>query len=551
MVVYKARRWRLLAAGLTALGLVSSVQCARPGQIMFRIEDTVLHKIDSRIFGHFMERPSWGEIGPEGALVPGTRQLQPEVLALLREMKIPILRFPGGTDVDYIDWRDMVDKVPGRGKDRPITTGHQGHKVTNNFGYDEFLALCEDLGAEAIVVVNLRDAFLKQKPLEEAAMHAAGLVAYCNAAPGSELPSGMIDWAAVRTKNGRGEPYRVKYWQIGNETWAFTREAKKYGIIEPAKHYVSCLVAYIDAMRAVDPNIKIIVDPAYDRLFKERLIGKVDYIATHHYVPWGIGKVTAGGKDVPIDKLTPADIWYAWVSVPRMDELGRSVMPGMHRLRRLACKVAVTEWNWNGWWGRESQPALNSSFAKGVGAGGYLHALMRAGDTVKIGCQSMLVGNSWGITSIRADKEGEIPGYFMPTGQVTMFYSRYHGDKMLAVAESNVPTYAQPYTMGSIRRQDKVAYVDAVATANDKNIYFHAINRHFEEGLSVSLDLSDFAPLAGNAVHHVFEGRLNDQPEPPQDRQIGRFRDEQVSFEGSVLALTLPKRSVSCIEIPR
>ncbi|MHC4725586.1 MAG: hypothetical protein ACYS17_00005, partial [Planctomycetota bacterium] len=225
--------------------------------ISFSIKSKVIHKINPRIFGQFMERPSWGEIGVEGGLVPGTRKLQPDVLKLLTEMEIPVIRFPGGTDVDFMDWRDMVDNVPNRTPQRPVSIGHRRHKVSNNFGYDEFLQFCEKVRAEAIVVVNFRDGLLKKKPLREAAMHAASLVAYCNAPIGAKLPEGMYDWPALRAKNGRVSPYKVKYFQIGNETWAFIRKLKEMMPDMAPQFYAECLTSYIEAMRSVDPSIEI------------------------------------------------------------------------------------------------------------------------------------------------------------------------------------------------------------------------------------------------------------------------------------------------------
>ncbi len=548
--------WTAVALAAVATAFATVAAKGKADVITFVVKDQLLHKIDRRLFGQFMERPSWGEIGPEAALVPGTRRLQPEVVKLLGEMAIPILRFPGGTDVDFLDWRDMVSNVPGREVERPVSTGHKGDKVTNNFGYDEFLRLCEDLRAEAIVVVNFRDGLLRTKPLKEAAMHAASLVAYCNAPVGADLPDGMADWPAVRERNGRAKPYAVKYFQIGNETWAFLNEMKKAEPQGVEDAYVDCLVAYVEAMRAVDPSIRLIVDdlPDVSERVRERLGTKVQYLAVHNYFPWGITEVTRDGEDVPIGELTAADIWYAWVATPGMDEDGLSSYgaDAFSRVRKSGYKVAVTEWNWNGWWQhRGPRPALDSSFAKGVGAAGFIHALMRAGDIVEIGCQSMLVGNRWGITAVRADPKAEVPPYFMPTGQVTAFYSRYHGEDLLAVEATNVPTYEQPYRLGGTRAKEKVVYVDVLATADDETIYLHAINRHFDEPMALTLDLSAFGGLAGRAVHHLFEGRLNDRPQADEPLQIGRLRHEQIRFEGTTLEVTLPPRTVSCIEIAR
>jgi alpha-N-arabinofuranosidase len=528
--------------------------------VSFTIEKEVIHKIDPRVFGQFMERPSWGEIGVEGGLIPGTRKLQPAVLKMLEEMEIPIIRFPGGTDVDFMDWRDMVDNVPGRAAQRPASTGHKGHKVTNNFGYDEFLQLCEHLGSETIVVVNFRDALLKLKPLEEAAAHAASLVAYCNAPVGAKLPDGMYDWPSLRAKNGRAKPYKVKYFQIGNETWAFVRRLREMQRNKAPQFYAKCVAAYIDAMRSVDPSIEVIVDGQdgnmsgiVDRV-REQLGDKISHFATHFYSPWSITRVLENGKEVPGHEIPAADIWHAWMAIGRFDAEGRSVLnhPGIQAARRNGYKVSVTEWNWNGWWRLSGpEPALNSSYAKGVGAASYVHAFMRAADVIEIGCQSMLVGNSWGIHAIWADAKGEAPPHYMPTGQVTMFYSKHHGENLLALDSRNVPTYEQPYQMGGIGPKRKVTYVDALATADEKHIYFHAVNRSFDKPRDVTIDVSAFGDVESSAVHHVLEGRLNNAPKPNEPRQIGRTSEKSLYSDGKKLKVTLPHRSVSCVEFTR
>jgi alpha-L-arabinofuranosidase len=194
---------------------------------------------------------------------------------------------------------------------------------------------------------------------------------------------------------------------------------------------------------------------------------------------------------------------------------------------------------------------LNSSFAKGVGAAGYLHAFMRQGETIAMACQSMLVGNHWGIHCVRADREGKNPAHFMPTGQVTMFYARHHGIHRLDVTAENVPAYAQPYRMQNLGPKKRVAYLDAVATADARAVYFHAINRHFSRDLPVAVDLTAFDKIDKTATHRILEGRLTDRPAAGRPREIGRFRTDSATLAGKVLRVTLPKRSVSIIEIRR
>ena len=530
---------------------------ARAGDVVYRVRDEVLYSIDPHLFGQFMERPSWGEVGPEGALVPGTNKLQPEVYKLLQRMKVPVMRFPGGTDVDFMDWRDMISNVPGRGADRPVSTGHKGDRVTNNFGYDEFLQLSEQLKSVPIIVVNFREALLGEKQLSEAVLQAAGLVAYCNAGVDAKLPEGMPDWPSVRAANDHPEPYGVKYWQIGNETWAFFKKLEKLHPQEAEKHYADCLVAFARAMLAVDPGIEFIVDghgPTFKaaQLARKELGEKIRYTVFHLYKPWAMREIEKEGKPIPVEALSAPDIWNAWVATPHFDEEGLSVLrhPLLAEARREGYKLAVTEWNWNGWWTVQSA-ALNSSFAKGVGAAGLLHALMRSADVIEIGCQSMLVGNSWGIHAIWADRQGKIPPHYMPTGQVTMLYSHHHGSKLLNVEATGIPTYSQPFRMGGIEPREKVAYLDALATAGEDTVFFHVINRHFDQPIEIAIDLTALQPVGNKARHYMLEGRLNDKPVQGEPRQIARITHSDISYDGMVLKVLLPARTVSCIELYR
>ena len=160
----------------------------------------------------------------------------------------------------------------------------------------------------------------------------------------------------------------------------------------------------------------------------------------------------------------------------------------------------------------------------------------------------MLVGNAWGIHAIKADAQGKRAPTYMPTGQVTMLYSKHHGDKLLALDSRNVPTYEQPYQMGGISPKPKIAFIDALATADEEHVYFHAINRSFEQPIEVAIDVSAFGLVAARAVHHVLEGRLNDTPGPNESPQIATINEGVVHVNGATLRVTLPHRSVSCIE---
>ena len=525
-----------------------------------KVHGDVLNRIDPRIFGQFMERPSWaGEIGPEAALIPGTNTLRPDARDLIRNMQIPIVRFPGGTDVDHVNWLDMIDNVPGRPGGRPVTIGHSGNPVTNNFGYDEFLRLCEELGIAPLLVVNFRDGLIAAGGPEQAAIHAAKLVAYCNAETAAELPEDLGVWPRLRAENGHPKPYGVKYFQIGNETWVFDRKIRD-------DRYIAALEAYIEAIHAVDPSVHIIVDGKPDdraRRVHQRLANRISYFAIHHYQPSQMNEIRRGVRRTDIENLTAEDIWYNWVSVPRVDSEGQSVFPkGKYiQARKMGYKVAVTEWNWNGWgaWNwhtRSGEPIrqrtpLDSLFAKGIGAAGILHAIMRQGDVVEIATQSMLIGDRWDIHAIYADRRGRTPAYMLPTGQVTMLYSKHHGRKRLEVEGFNIPYYNQPYRMGNNHPVSRVAYLDVLATRNEKTLYLHTINRHFSQALFVQFDISALEKQPEtNGMLHILEGRLNNEPAAGEPLAPGRIREKAFPISGSQFQVCLPARTVTVVEVP-
>lgn len=525
-------------------------------RVRYHVLDQALGPVDRRLFGQFLERPSWGETGPEAAVINDRGDLQPAVVTMLDGMRIPIVRFPGGTDVDYMDWRDMIDNVPGRDAGRPVSTGHTGKPVTNRFGFDEYLRLAEKRGWESILVVNFREGQLGLKPLQEAARQAAGLIAYCNAKVGTALPDGMPDWPALRARNGRTAPYGVKYVQIGNETSVWGKEPRAKDPTAYDTRYVDSLEAYEKAIHAVDPAIQIIVDASRntDAAVRARLGDRIAFLAMHIYMPWKCDPAERDGQPVRPDQLTPEEVWKAWVATPGFSaEDGLAVLPDRMGERTSKCgyKLAITEWNWNGgWWSKEAgKSPLDSDLARGVGAAGFVHALMRGGTNVAIATQSMLVGHRWGIAAIFMDPAGTRAPEQRFSGMVTALYGQHHGDTLMAMQSEGLPCYAQPLRLGGILPHPKVAMVDALSTAGNKAVFWHAINRGFEQEVAATVDLSALGPLARKGTLYLLEGHLENRP--AQAGAPAWVRQEPVFLEGGVAVVHLPARCVAVLSVER
>jgi alpha-N-arabinofuranosidase len=550
------------ATALAFSGLAQGAETKEPIRIKISAEER--QSVDPRLFGQFLERPSWGETGPEAA-ADKHGNLPPEIVTMLKKMRIPIIRFPGGTDIDYTDWTDMISNAPGRSPERPITKGYKGNDVSNRFGFDEYFRLAAELGWDAILVVNVRDGLAKKKTLSAAAQHAAGLVAYANAPLDAKLPDGMPNWPAIRAKNGHPKPYAVRVFQIGNEWYNFAGDAKNgAGANDPAAiaaWYSKCIVAYADAMRAIDPSIELIMDgwmgnDVENTVFADPEIRRrIKYVTYHKYAPGPMSEAKRDGRQVDPGQLSARDWWLAWSTLPGdFDDQGRNIGLGdrIKFARDLGYEIASTEWNWNGWGmhnGIQQPTEFAYDHAAAIGVAGFLNGMIRQSDAIRIANQSMLVGHSWGIAAIHYDPAGKVPTYFNAQGMVTTFYNLHHGTRVLDVEVSGVPIIERPYYYDWGGAQPgKLALLDVVVTRHERAIFVHAVNHSFDEDLTAEIDLTAVGSKDGRATMHILE--CVPAEKMPAARAWMKETSQPVKVTAGKVRLAFPSRTVAILEVP-
>ena len=161
--------------------------------------------INANIYGHFTEHLGrcvyegiWvGENSP----IPNTRGIRNDVVAALKKIKAPQVRWPGGCFADEYHWRDGIG--PRESRPSMINTHWGGVVENNHFGTHEFLDFCEQVGTEPYICLNVGSGTVQE---------AMEWVEYMT----SDADSPM---ANLRRKNGRDKPWRIKYLAIGNESW--------------------------------------------------------------------------------------------------------------------------------------------------------------------------------------------------------------------------------------------------------------------------------------------------------------------------------------------
>lgn len=229
-------------------------------------------QIDERVYGSFLEHI--GRAVYEGIYEPDHPQadengFRKDVLQLVRQLSVPVVRYPGGNFVSNYHWQDGVGPRPLRPRKLDLAWNST---ESNQFGTNEFMQWCKAAETLPMLAVNLGLC---------GAEEACNLVEYCN-------HKGGTYWSDLRKEHGFAQPHGVKLWCLGNEMdgdWQMgSKTAYEYGRIanETAK-----------IMKLTDPSIELVLCGSSSRSMKtfgeweatalDLCYEKVDYISLHQY----------------------------------------------------------------------------------------------------------------------------------------------------------------------------------------------------------------------------------------------------------------------------
>jgi alpha-N-arabinofuranosidase len=186
--------------------------------------------IDPDIYGQFVEHLGRGVyegiwVG-EHSSIPNTRGIRNDVVAALRRIRIPVIRWPGGCFAETYHWRDGIG--PRERRPRGVNTAWGDELETNEFGTHEFMDFVEQVGAQPFISVNLASG----SPAE-----AQAWMQYLTGPSGSGA-------GQERARNGRIEPWKIPFIGIGNETWGCGGNMTADFYSDQYRQYVSVLKPY-------------------------------------------------------------------------------------------------------------------------------------------------------------------------------------------------------------------------------------------------------------------------------------------------------------------
>ena len=424
-------------------------------------------KVDEKIFGGFLEH--LGRAVYEGVYDPKSKNadedgFRRDVMDALKRMNMTVMRYPGGSFASGYHWLDGV----GPKERRPVVRDLAWQTLEpNQFGTDEFIKLCKEMGWSPMLTVNLGTGTPEE---------AGNWVEYCN------LPKGTR-YADMRVANGNKAPYNVKHWCLGNEMY----NVWQLGHI-PARDYAIKAQQAAKIMKDVDKTIELVVCgscgismPTYmewDREVLEYIWDFADYISLHRYV----GNHNNDTSDFlavtnSIDK-----------QIEEMDSVCRFVQAKKNSKKRIY--LCFDEWNV---WYKNQETNGKGQFAPhlveevynledALVVAGFLNSFIRHSDSIKIANLAQIVN----VIAPILTKEDTllVQSIFYPFEMVS---KRRDGTALQLHIEG--PSYESP-------SYGVVNYIDASAILGEGKLHIFAVNRGITEDAELLINPANIEILS-------------------------------------------------------
>jgi alpha-N-arabinofuranosidase len=487
-------------------------------------------KIDRNIFGQFAEHLGSGIyegvwVGPESS-IPNTRGIRNDVVAALKALKVPNVRWPGGCFADEYHWR------MGIGPRRPVTLNPNWGGVTepNTFGTHEFMDFVGQIGAEAYLSINVGSG----TPQE-----AAEWLEYLTAAQPTTL-------ARERAANGRPEPYPIAYLGIGNESWDCG------GNMTPA-YYLSQLGLYSRFVRNFNPAqqqdphrmLKIAVGPGgdgprwtewTDTLMKawqgRSWSWDMDGLSLHNYT---VVKWPPAYKSVGFGEAEYAQILRSTLEMDRLVTTHSAIMDRYDPEKKIA--LVVDEWG--AWYAPlpGSNPGFlvqQNSLRDAVLAALNLNIFARHADRVRMANIAQMINVLQAM--ILTDKEKMV---LTPTYHVFRMYVPFQDATFVPVAYD-----AGAYTHGEI----SLPRVDAIAARDAAGKLWLAIT-HLDPSRSVEVEVAVAGVSARSAAGETLTAATVDSVNSFAAPRTVAPRPVSAEARGGRVALRLEPKSVTVVSV--
>jgi len=475
--------------------------------------------ISRHIYGHFAEHLGhciYGGfyVGENNKKIKNKDGIRLDVIDALKKLKVPVLRWPGGCFADTYHWKDGIGPKDKRPAILNIWWGNV--KEDNSFGTNEFLNICELLGAEPYLSGNVGSGTVQEL---------ADWVKYVS------HPNGTSPMTDLREQNGRLTPWNVKYWGLGNEAWGCGGNMK-------VEYYVNVYRQFATFMSS--DNLYRIASGASDAdyhwteiLMKEIPHNLLDAVALHHY------SVIDWGKKGPSTNFSEQEYFTTMQRALLMDELVQKHSAIMDKYDP-AKKTALIVDEWGGWY--DVEPGTNPAF---LFQQNTMRDAMIAGVTLNIfnnHCSRVKMANLAQIINVlqAVILTNEEKMILTPTYHVMEMYNVHHDALLLPVTVTS-----NDYILG----EEKLKSISASAS-RDKNGIIHIslvnINAKNAQDISITLNGANFKSIKGRILASDKLQNYNSF-ENPDKIKPGAFTG--FTIKGQQLMVKMPAFSVTVLEL--
>ena len=478
--------------------------------------------ISKDIYGHFSEHLGTCIYGGlwvgRDSKIPNTDGIRNDVLSALREIKVPNLRWPGGCFADTYHWMDGIG--PQNKRASIVNTHWGGVTEDNSFGTHEFMKLTELLGCEAYINGNVGSGTIQEM---------AQWVEYLT----SDAVSPMTN---LRKQNGREDPWKVRYWAIGNENWGC-------GGNMTAEYYANVMRQFSTYLGSYSGNrlYRVACGPSdYNVAWTETLMkdqgtrNMFQGLSIHYYsVPGGWGNKNSATK---FDEAS----WFETFRLNyEMDRIIKGHSAIMDRYDPNKTKGLVVD-EWGNWF--QVEPGTNPGFLyqqstlrDAITAAIHLNIFNSHADRVKVANLAQMVNVLQAVILTKDDKMILTPTYHV----FRMF--RVHQEANLLKTDLR----CEDYTSGN----RKIPAVTASASVDkDGNVHITMANLNPSKEITVTCPIvgAAFRTVNGEVLTSAEMNAMNTF-EKPDNIKPAAFSGYKL--KDNTLTVTLPAKSVVALEL--
>jgi len=438
---------------------------------------------DRRVLGSFLEhlgRAVYTGVYQPGSPLADAKGFRTDVAREVKELGVPIVRYPGGNFVSGYNWLDGV----GPKAQRPTVLDRAWNTLeSNQFGTNDFIDWCALVGAEALLGMNFGTGSVES---------ALAYVEYCNHPRGTR-------WSDLRRAHGYEQPHGIKYWCLGNEMdgpWQIGQlQAREYGrkARDAAKQ-----------MRVIDPRLQLIACGssgtfmptylAWDREVLEECYDQVDGLSLHAYY----------GNTAELSGNSAARYLAMNLDMDRHIHEVAAVCDYVQGLKRSSKRLWLSFDEWNVWYRARGGPATDGrgtvaprlleevyNLEDALLVGGFVNTLLRNSDRVRVACLAQLVNV---IAPLVTNDQGVLR---QSTYYPYAWALRYAKGRVLDLrVESETYPITPTGLQADFARTGEVPFVDVVATLDEpaRQAAVLVLNRDLTNERELSVEWQDVVP---------------------------------------------------------